>query len=211
MSFIVKNTTLVGPIDLIAPHSCRGCGKLGSVLCECCKNNILCCKIDNKPRNLYAVGNREDLLSKLIYDYKYDSTRAIGKAFAEMLAERLPDMKDAVLVPLPTATNHIRERGFDHTWYFVKRLARLKGIRAERILVREKNTVQVGADKKTRLKQAEEAFKINPKAKIEPSLTYILVDDVWTTGASMRAAARKLRDAGAKKVLMAVVAVSEMD
>ena len=208
---IVKNTTRVGLMDLIAPHSCMGCGRLGEVLCECCKNDILCCKINNKPRGLYAVGEREDLLGELIYKYKYDSTRAIGFAMAEMLAEKLPEMDNAVVVPLPTATNHVRERGFDHTLYLAKKLAKLKGFKVERLLLREKNTVQVGADKKARLKQAEEAFSVKDGTVFDDKATYILLDDVWTTGASMKAAARKLKAAGAKRVVMAVVAVSEMD
>ena len=39
--FVVKITRLKWWLDLVAPHTCRGCGALGTVLCECCKNNIL--------------------------------------------------------------------------------------------------------------------------------------------------------------------------
>ena len=39
--FVVKITRLKWWLDLVAPYTCRGCGVLGTVLCECCKNNIL--------------------------------------------------------------------------------------------------------------------------------------------------------------------------
>ncbi len=40
MKFVVKNTTRSGLLDLLCPHTCRGCGRLGAVLCECCKNDL---------------------------------------------------------------------------------------------------------------------------------------------------------------------------
>ena len=63
MGFIVKNTTKCGLLDLVCPHSCRGCGQLGEVLCECCKKDILkhyewICPICKKSvaKNLENVG-----------------------------------------------------------------------------------------------------------------------------------------------------------
>lgn len=41
MGFVVKNTTSFELLDLLCPHTCRGCGQLGAVLCECCKKNLI--------------------------------------------------------------------------------------------------------------------------------------------------------------------------
>ena len=204
---IVKNTTFVGPLDLLAPHSCRGCGRLGSVICACCKNYISCCVFDYNTRifaglpEVYTIGKREGLLADLIHDYKYYSVRAIGKELAELMFNKLPSnlSKNTFIVPLPTSTRHIRERGFDHTAFVAKKMAKMGGFKVLPILVRNKNTVQVGADKKTRLKQAEQAYSINEKVKIDPRATYILFDDVWTTGASMRMAHRMLKKTWSQK------------
>ena len=171
----VKITTIVGPLDLIAPHSCRGCGRLGTVLCACCKNYISRCDFYYDKRKfkvlptVYAVGKREGLLGDLIHDYKYYSVRAIGRELAELMCERLPSdlPNNTYIVPLPTSTRHIRERGFDHILYMAKKIARMSGLKVLPLLVRNKNTVQVGADKKTRLKQAERAYDINNKIKID--------------------------------------------
>lgn len=216
------------PLDLIAPHSCRGCGQLGSVLCNRCKKYIACCNFNNCPKckksldashtckncpNLpptYILGTREGLLAKLIHDYKYHSIRAIGAKLAECLHESISDTfpQDSILVPLPTATNHIRSRGFDHTLLIAKHFAKLRKIKVKKLLLRNKNTVQVGSDKKSRLSQAASAYIIKNKTKIDPSSTYILFDDVWTTGASMIAAIQKLRSAGAKKIIILLLSIS---
>ena len=229
MAKIVKNTTFPGLLDMLMPHSCKGCGRLGAVVCDRCKKHITDCNFDicpeckrkktgKKLKNcpdckdlppVIAVGEREGLLAELIHEYKYSATRAIHEILAEILAEKIPEeLKGAYLVPLPTSTAHIRERGFDHIYLIAKKLAKMKGYRVVRLLVREKNTVQVGADHKVRVKQAEGAFRVDERVPIEKDATYILLDDVWTTGASMKAATKKLREAGARKIVIVVLAVS---
>lgn len=213
MSFIVKNTTKISIFDLIAPHSCRGCGALGSVLCERCKNNLLSQKHSNskQPHELHYVGRRDGVLASLIHDYKYSSARAIGPILAELIDKTLPPVQgQVVIVPLPTIPRHIRERGLDHTYLVAKNLVKLRGknYQVKQLLVRDKNTVQVGTDRKTRIAQAKHAYITTPNATIDQSTTYILLDDVWTTGASMQAAKKTLQAIGASKIIPLVIAVS---
>lgn len=231
MLSIVKNTTFPSLLDLLAPHSCRGCGRMGEVFCNCCKNDIIlnrknycpnckrlnltgqCPKCHSLPPT-FIVGERDSILGDLIHNYKYNSTRALAKPLAELLNQTLPaiDGKTSI-IPLPTITPHIRSRGFDHTYKIAKTLAKLRGkdYTVEKILFRAENTVQVGSDKKTRLKQATEAYKINEKFDINPTTTYLLFDDVWTTGASMKSAIKKLQQAGAKKIIVAILALSRLN
>lgn len=198
------------PMDLLFPHSCRGCGLTGEALCECCKNNIIKCRVDlNKP-NFYAVSSRDGLLDDLIHEYKYQSVRALARPLAELLNAILPNdlPKNSIIVPLPTATNHIRVRGFDHTYKIAKNLSKIRGYKVEKLLVRNKNTVQVGASKKERLTQASLAYALNPKIAIKKDSTYILFDDVYTTGASIKAAKTLLEKAGIKNIKVALLAYS---
>ena len=111
-------------------------------------------------------------------------------------------IRKIVLVPLPTIRKHIRERGFDHTLrlcfelenFLQKELERL-GVKVEyeNLLVRKNKTVQVGKEKKERVKQAEKAYGIREGVEIENKTLYILVDDVTTTGASLAAAKKILQ------------------
>ena len=218
MPNIVKNTTLPSLLDLLVPHSCRGCGHIGNILCDRCKNNIILenssveFKIPKSFPPIFIVGQRIGLLNNLIQDLKYHSTRAIAKTLAIILHQTLPYFESPVtIVPLPTISKHIHSRGLDHTVLISKHLAKIRHYKVKKILVRDQNTVQVGADRQTRIKQAAKAYSINSTIKIDPDTTYILFDDVWTTGASMKAAVKKLRQAGAKKIIVAILAVSDIN
>lgn len=87
----------------------------------------------------------------------------------------------------------------------------MRNLKLKELLLRARNTVQVGTDKRTRESQANSAYAINPKVNIDQSATYILFDDVWTTGASMQAALKKLREAGAKNFIIVLLAVNRLD
>lgn len=123
----------------------------------------------------------------------------------------IKEIRQIVLVPLPTIRKHIRERGFDHTLrlcfelenFLSKKLEGL-GVKVEYedLLVRKNKTVQVGKEKKERMKQAEKAYGIRDGVKIENETLYIFVDDVTTTGASLAAAKKILQ---AKQVWAAVL------
>ena len=123
----------------------------------------------------------------------------------------IKEIRRIVLVPLPTIRKHIRERGFDHTLrlcfelenFLQKRLDDLGvSVEYQSLLVRKNKTVQVGKEKKERVKQAEKAYGICEGVKLDMNTLYILVDDVTTTGASLAAAKKILQ---AKQVWAAVL------
>ncbi len=227
----VKNTTFPGLLNLIAPHSCRGCGHIGNVLCDRCKNYIkashqsICphCKTitqSGKCPNCpdlppaYIIGERSGLLGDIVHDYKYRSVRSLANPLAELMHDFLPPRDESsIIVPLPTIDRHIRSRGFDHTRLIAKHLTKLEGPRCTiaQLLIRAKNTTQVGTDRSTRITQATSAYALAPHTIIEPINTYILLDDVWTTGASMRACIKILQQAGVSKIILALLSLSRLD
>ncbi len=201
MSFIVKNTTDFNVLDLICPHACRGCGRLGELLCECCKNNLIIskrCDVELMDSQVLAYGWRDGLLEEMVKEYKYAPVRGMGRVLAELMVEILPE-GEVVIVPLPTVQKHVRERGFDHMWHLGRILAKKRGLSCVKMLERASNTVQVGANASKRKKQAKTAYKVSKV--IDSKATYVLIDDVWTTGASMEAAIGVMKKAGAKKIL----------
>ena len=215
MSFIVKNTTLPGLLDLLAPHSCRGCGRIGTPLCNRCKNYIISEHFafqPDFPKSLpptFVVASRDGLVGTLIHDFKYNSVRALARPLAELLDQTLPTFNTPVIiVPLPTISRHIRERGLDHTYLIAKHLARLRHYQVQKLLVRAKNTTQVGADRKNRVAQAANAYAIRPHAQIDPEATYLLLDDVFTTGATIKAAISQLQKHHPRKIAVALLATS---
>lgn len=158
-------------------------------------------------KGLWTFGWREGTLKKLVEEYKYQSVRAMGEVLVELYDEILPkELEDITIVPLPTIGRHVRERGFDHTLTLAKGVAKRRGWRFEQILGRAADTVQVGAKAADRETQAEKAYEV--VGEVEAKKKYLLLDDVWTTGATMLSAEKVLREAGAEEVYAVVLAVS---
>lgn len=162
--------------------------------------------LEKRP-GLFVCGRKMGLLEELVVDYKYQPIRGLGRVLAEVMDEVIPCLGRVVVVPLPTVSKHIRERGFDHMELMARRLAEKRGWECVKALKRANSTVQVGMGKAEREQQAKTAYKA--KKGLDSEATYLLVDDVWTTGASMRAAEEEMRRCGAKKIYKAVVVVSE--
>lgn len=135
-------------------------------------------------------------------DRSSDNSGDVLVETSKMMDTEIQEIRKIILVPLPTIQKHIRERGFDHTLrlcfelenFLQKRLAKLgMKVEYEDLLVRKNKTVQVGKEKKERMKQVEKAYGIREGIKIESKTLYVLVDDVTTTGASLTAAKKILQ------------------
>jgi len=218
----------------LSPHICEGCGQVGESLCERCNFNILASKSTKciscwrqmttaelaKSGNIcrdcgrilpfskvFLVGERTGTLKKLVGNYKYFSRRASAAVIAKLLGQVLPaaDLADLTVVPLPTIPKHIRERGFDHMKLVARALARRRGLMCEPDLLRRTDNIsQHSAGLSQRRKQAATAFRINLRRSMSPKI--LLIDDIYTTGATTAAAAKLLKNHGAKEIWLGVVA-----
>lgn len=215
--------------ETIAPHHCYGCDKIGALLCDNCKYDIsserfssclacgetssvtgVCRSCTVPYSRAWCVGDREGTLQKLIGGYKFQYARAANIPLAELISGvvgRLP--RTTVIVPVPTVAAHIRERGFDHAALLARRVAVLQGVSYDPLLSRITSTKQRDAGREQRLEQAKTAFAVYKKVRSD--IPYLLIDDVVTTGATMRFAAQVLKDAGASDVWAAAVARQTLD
>lgn len=212
--FDVKSTIINVLLEVLSPNRCQRCGLQGESLCGRCKKYLLGTNpgyvisgIDGFSRVIVG-GVKEGLLSVLLKQYKYQGRRDLARALAWKVwevAERelfeTGEVGEVVIVPLPTIRRHIRERGFDHMLMLARELCQMsENLRLEPILERLNKTVQVGKSAKVRREQAKQAYGLKKEAKLRGDIHYVLFDDVWTTGSSMRAAADAMRNAGACKI-----------
>jgi len=208
----------------MAPHPCSGCGKIDGLLCSNCKYDIISesfggcvacgrpairnglCKECHVPYSrAWCVGERADALLRLIDGYKFERAKAAHRPLAELLAARLPDLPtNTIVVPIPTVNSHIRQRGYDHTFLVTRHLTKAKKLQMLQPLERITSTKQRGASRQQRIKQAKQAFGL--RSEVQPDRPYLLIDDVVTTGVTLKYAAKILKDAGAMDVWVAVVA-----
>lgn len=106
-----------------------------------------------------------------------------------------------VIVPLPTISKHKRARGFGHMEMLARKIAKLSGATCVFALKRQNETVQLGKKRSERIRQAQNTYGVDEtklnliREAIKRQGKIWLIDDVMTTGASMRAARKKLEDA----------------
>jgi ComF family protein len=136
--------------------------------------------------------------------------RRASAALGDLLLEKIDQLPSGtIVVPIPTVSAHIRQRGYDHSKLIAKYIARKRGLKYNQALERVTATKQRGASKAVREKQARKAFAV--RGSITPDVPYLLIDDVVTTGATMRYAAQALLDGGASHVWAAAIARQPLD
>ncbi len=185
------------------PMTCLSCGVMAGAmgLCGRCKPGYT---------RSWTVGSYHSSLGEMIKVMKTVGAREGAIVAGKMLARRLSSLPPEVrLVPLPTIAPHKRERGFDHTYLIARELARHTGLQIDTCLKRRSNTVQRGQTRSERQRQAATAYTVDNTCRAD--VIYLLLDDVVTTGSSMRAAARCLREAGAKKIWAASLTRQPLD
>ncbi len=109
--------------------------------------------------------------------------------------------KETYITFVPTNLSSERKKGFDHSRALADHIARATNKKTIKLLKKTKETEsQTGLDKEKRLLNVKNAFSfISPQKnrKIEKA---IIIDDVWTSGATMKECCRVLKKNGVKKV-----------
>ncbi|MFZ0294436.1 MAG: ComF family protein, partial [Candidatus Sulfotelmatobacter sp.] len=177
----------------------------------------LCRRIEPPFARAVAYGSYEGGLRELIHLLKYASVRPAAKVLGRMLAEAIEELEPEfqsealTVVPVPLHRGRIRQREFNQAETIARFAIKLMAV-PERFtlcadaLERRRDTLsQTGLTSHQRRENVRGAF-----AAAHPEVVngheVLLVDDVYTTGATVSECARVLRRAGATKVWVATVA-----
>lgn len=155
----------------------------------------------------YSYGNYEGGLKKLIQLLKYGKIRTLAEPLGGLLAAALPREKSFdVIVPMPMHWRRRWSRGFNQANLLAGVLSRRIGIPLCRAVRRAKATPpQVGLTAAQRRANVSGAFDVARPEQIR-ARRILLIDDVFTTGATAGACARALKRAGAAYVAVLTVA-----
>ncbi|MFZ7101360.1 MAG: ComF family protein [Peptococcaceae bacterium] len=138
---------------------------------------------------------------------KFKKQGWLTPVFVELMTEELPVSAIDLIIPVPLHHNRLKERGFNQAALMAKEAARkLELAYDDKVLYRIMDTPhQTGLTKSQRQRNLTNAFSVPDVAKVR-SRTVLLVDDVITSGTTIRECAKTLRKAGAKAVYSATFA-----
>jgi predicted amidophosphoribosyltransferase len=186
--------------EWLFPVSCLGCGESGIALCAACgpsEADAVHFHVSGVPG--IAIGPYDGDLRAAIVAMKRGE-RAYLDAFAVTLARHVAH--GAVLVPLPTTRRRRNVRGFDQAIELARRVAQLTGGVAQDVL-RKRGTAQRGLGRLARL-NAWGRFGLRSGAALPAQA--IVLDDVFTTGGTLRDGIATLRAAGVRVTGVVVLA-----
>ncbi|MBU2235868.1 ComF family protein [Patescibacteria group bacterium] len=222
-------------IELIFPSSCFGCGIEGVWLCKDCseqiplypkdvclwcgkhiKDNKMClpCQNESQLDSLFALtAYQNPLLKNMLHNLKYNFASNITDAFALLLNLFFDEQKtftvnkNCILVPIPLHKKRFAERGFNQSELIGDRISQILQIQTNSgLLARIRNTKsQMTLNKKERLLNMKNSFVCPDPYQIK-NKEIILVDDVLTTGATIKEASLALKKAGCRSVSAFVLA-----
>ena len=200
-------------IDLILPRGCAGCDKPDAVMCAACRQLLGHCLARSLPGlTVYAAGRYRSQLRRAILAWKDHDDIELDKTFGDALAvlvmqlmnDGVLDLPEPVLVmPVPSSPSSMRRRGRWHTVPLARSVTAAlcaRGIHAEisKALIshaRGGRSVEQRSSSQ-REQRIQGRITVSPKAHVSGG-TVILVDDIVTTGATIRQCAMSLRDRGA--------------
>jgi competence protein ComFC len=192
-----------GRLEKISGETCRVCSRPFSNLAEMFRHGDMChdCKrweedeqwkgYLEKNVSLYLYN---DFLKELIARYKFRGDYVLAKVFAEPLKELIHSMNADLLVPIPLSKERLYERGFNQAAALLVEA----GYPTPDILSRIHSEKQSKKSRSDRI-QLPQVFEINPSTSLQ-NKKVVLMDDIYTTGSTLRHAAKLIKEAGAASV-----------
>ena len=212
--------------------SCKTTNATSGICVDCWKKLSFitspCCSICSEPfefdtRNDMVCGNclikkpdfdkaiclvdYNDLSKKLIHKMKFQDNYLVAKFFAPLLRNKIINYQDEIdyIIPVPMHKYKLLKRKYNHASLLAKYITHNLKIKVtNKILIKNKVTKsQSSLTRKARLQNVKYSFKVNPDfLQSIIGKTIMVVDDVFTTGATLNECSRILKKHGAAKVIV---------
>ncbi|OGI70034.1 hypothetical protein A3A09_02000 [Candidatus Nomurabacteria bacterium RIFCSPLOWO2_01_FULL_42_20] len=219
MNFLSQLFNII--LDFVFPRSCLGCRRTACFLCQSCISKIPIAEPAEEDFIVSVFDYDNKIIKRAIWLLKYSGRHILAKELARPLYEHVlaeleerrtfENFKNPILAPIPLSSKRLRERGYNQSELLVKELARIDGGRNFDVCfsalkkVRETPPQARIKNRSERLKNLKGCFAVRNKERVL-GRNIVLVDDISTTGATLREARRTLKSAGAKKVIAITLA-----
>ena len=216
-------------LSLIAPHICCSCGQNKALLCNYCFYDIISDGFDQclvclrptvhsnlcttcRPKRAFddawVVSERAEGLRELIDRYKFDRVQSADRVLVRLLDARLPQLPpDTIVTYIPTINAHRRQRGYDHMQRLAVGFASIRQLPTEPLLRRMTSLPQRGFTREEREVRQRGAFE----ARRDVTQPVLLLDDIYTTGATIAAGVAALRARSSSPIFVSAIARQPFD
>ena len=197
-------------LPFIDGKTCLKCGQPLENLAKYCNR---CQNEEIFYKKAAAVFEYDDVLKNLMFRFKNDNQRYLGRFLAKMLAQKYAQLNfdaDAVIY-VPLHKKRLKKRGFNQAELLCKNFCKITNMPMIRgNLVKIKDTgEQKFLSKNERVKNLEKSFFVSFRSEIKGK-NVLLIDDVMTTGATSNECARVLSGANAKNVYVLCIATVKL-
>lgn len=202
-------------LDLIFPPACGICGKIGEgYICEKCYKEIEKYLYNNgevEQINIFYLFHYKDIIRNKMISYKFNDKSYLHQMFYEILIKSKKACEFTknydIIIPVPMYRRKKAKRGYNQSELIARKVAKNFHISINtKILLKTKNTpMQSSLGKEDRIKNVQSVYKVENQEKIKDK-NVLLVDDIYTTGATVKECKRMLQLAGAKKVGIMIIA-----
>lgn len=184
----------MGWLDLFFPRRCAGCGAVGSWVCASCEAGVLERALPQK----LSVGTAlfdfsEPIVRELLHYLKYNGIYEAAPVLVELAKKcRYPVSlaEEVVLIPVPISAAKRKKRGYNQAELLAESLASWFNLPVWKGALRKvgRGESQVGRTASQRLQEVRGKFQVNFRAVPAEfaKKSWILVDDVYTTGSTLK-------------------------
>lgn len=206
-------------LNFLFPPACVVCGKIDkNWLCSKCKKRVerleKSCEVEiqnKKYEKLLYIFKYESLIRKLVLGYKFSNKAYINNFFANMIVKNEKNYnllkQYDMIIPVPMHKKKMLKRGYNQTELISEKVAKELIIQNRPDILQKvvNTTTQSKLGGKARQTNIQHAFFIKNDIDVEDK-KIILFDDIYTTGATSEECSRILKNAGAKEILILVMA-----
>lgn len=206
--------------DLILPEKCISCNLKGLVICNNCVLKLRKAERETASYIYACYDYRDPIIKRAIWELKYHKRRNIGEKLGKLLYEEFVEDISEIhqylnnqpiyVIPIPISKDRLRSRGYNQAKTIANAFCNCDKkslvLIDDFILKIKQTTPQAKISNRTRrLNNVIGVFKITNE-KFVKGKTFIVIDDVTTTGATFLEITKILKEGGAKKVLSFAVA-----
>ena len=159
---------------------------------------------------------KDGTLQSILHQLKYNGSTSLGVELGRRLGEKLriefPDHSIDGIVPVPLHSTKLRERGYNQSEHIAKGIREMTGIPVLPSLLRRHKytTTQTQLSATERKENVGDAFSVNKRYLLDlEGKTFLIVDDVITTGATIEACAEVLMGSGARSIVAGSVGIAD--